>query len=489
MPFNSLFYIFFLAIVVIFYYAFPGKLRWVWLLIASAGYYITFIPVFILLLAGMVLANYFLAIWLSKVRDEKADRSLILIIMINIGVLAFFKYFNSLFPGIKLNLFGFELFTKTYLVNTLILPLGLSYFTFTVLSYQIEVKRKAIQPEMHFGYFSLYLLFFPKIAQGPIERPQFLLPQLRKSNTVNYDLIADGFKLMLWGYFKKIVVADRLALYVNAVYSNSESHNGTTFGIATILFAFQIYADFSGYTDIALGSAKLFGIDLTNNFKRPYFAASIKEFWDRWHISFSTWLRDYLFLPLAYFFAHKMRKPKYFFVSTEKWIYLFSILITFAVCGIWHGVGWTYLTWGILFGIYLSYANLTKNVHKNIRKRFHIKKTSGLYIFYKVLSTFLLVSFAWIFFRADSFNDALYVIKKIFTGYGVPYLDLLNLAYSFLGIAIILIKDIKDEYLPGRIRLLTNKNLWIRYVSYLIILFMIILLGVSEGGGFVYLQF
>jgi len=358
-----------------------------------------------------------------------------------------------------------------------------------MLSYQIEVKRKTILPEKHFGYFSIYLLFFPKIAQGPIERPLFLLPQLRKTNPVNYDLLAEGFKMMLWGYFKKIVVADRLALYVNAVYNKPEDHNGTTFVLATILFAFQIYADFSGYTDIALGSAKLFGIDLTNNFKRPYFAASVKEFWDRWHITFSTWLRDYLFLPLAYFFAHRMKKQQYLYVSAEKWIYLFSIMITFAACGIWHGVGWTYLAWGILFGIYLSYANFTKDLYKTIRKRLNIKKTSNLYLFYKVLTTFLLVSLAWIFFRADSISEALFIIRKTFTDHGLPYLDLLNLTYSFIGIAVIIIKDYKDEYHLGKIRLLSNKSIWIRYASYLIVIFMIILLGVSEGKGFVYFQF
>jgi len=489
MAFNSLYYLFFLAIVAIIFYVFPGKLRWVWLLIASIGYYLTFIPVFLLLLAGMVLINYFLAIWLSNFRDERADRSLFLIVIINIAILAFFKYFNSFFPGNKLDLFRFDLFTQADPVKSLILPLGLSYMTFTILSYQIEVKRKTILPEKHLGYFSLYLLFFPKIAQGPIERPQFLLPQFRKSNAVNYDLIAEGFRLMLWGYFKKIVVADRLALYVNAVYNKPEDHNGTTFVLATILFAFQIYADFSGYTDIALGSAKLFGIDLTNNFKRPYFATSIKEFWDRWHITFSTWLRDYLFLPLAYFFAHRMKKQQYLYVSAEKWIYLFSIMITFAICGIWHGVGLTYLVWGILFGIYLSYANFTKDLYKTIRKRLNIKKTSNLYLFYKVLTTFLLVSLAWIFFRADSISEALFIIRKTFTDHGLPYLDLLNLTYSFIGIAVILIKDYKDEYHLGKIRLLSNKSIWIRYASYLIVIFMIILLGVSEGKGFVYFQF
>lgn len=489
MAFNSFLYPFFLAIVVLLYYIFPGKVRWMWLLAASIGYYLSFIPVFLLLLIVLVPVNYFLAIRLSKLHENKAAGSMIGIVIINIAVLAFFKYFHFLVPGFSTDSFYFGAFTEADRMNSMILPLGLSYITFTLLSYQIEVKRKNIQPESHFGYFSIFLLFFPKIAQGPIERPQILLPQLHKAPPANFNMLAEGFKLILWGYFKKIVVADRLALYVNAVYNNPENHNGTTFVLATFLFAFQVYADFSGYTDIALGSAKLFGINLTNNFKRPYLATSIKEFWDRWHITFSIWLRDYLFLPLAHFFAHRMKKQAYCLVSTEKWIYLVAVMITFAVCGAWHGVGWTYLAWGTLFGVYLSFANFTKEINKRIRKRFNIKKTSALYRFCNILITFLLVSFAWIFFRAGSIHEASLIINRIFTSYGLPYMDLMNLAYSFLGIAIICMKDYKDEYHAGQLMLLNNKRLWIRFASYLVIIFMILLLGVTEGSGFVYLQF
>jgi len=261
----------------------------------------------------------------------------------------------------------------------MVLPLGLSYLIFTVLGYQIEVKRQNIQPEKHLGYFSLYLLFFPRMAQGPIERPQHLIPQLRQNRQFNYNDLTEGLKLILWGYFKKLVVADRLAIYVNAVYNNNEQHNGTSLILATVFFAFQIYADFSGYTDIALGSARLFGINLTNNFKRPYLATSIKDFWDRWHITFSTWLRDYLFLPMAYSLTRRMKEPGYFLIATDKWVYMIAIMITFAVCGIWHGVGWTYLVWGVLFGVYLAYANMTKDFNKALRKKLHIKKKSQLY--------------------------------------------------------------------------------------------------------------
>jgi D-alanyl-lipoteichoic acid acyltransferase DltB (MBOAT superfamily) len=372
----------------------------------------------------------------------------------------------------------------------MILPLGLSYITFALLSYQIEVKRKTIQPEKHFGYFSLYLFFFPKIAQGPIERAQQLIPQLHQTHTFNYTMVAEGLKLMLWGYFKKLVVADRLAIYTNAIYNNSEQHNGSSLVVATIFFAFQIYADFSGYTDIALGSAKLFGFNLTDNFKRPYFATSIKEFWNRWHITFSTWLRDYIFLPLAFNLSGRMKKQKYFFVSSEKWIYLIVSIITFAICGIWHGVGWNYLFWGVLFGIYLTYSNWTKDFNKNIRKRFHIKKTSNYYLLYKTLITFILVTFGWIFFRADSITDAINIIRKIFTSTGAVFIPSpYDLIYSLIGIISLIIVDLNHEYFNGRWSVLNSKYPGVRIAGIVIIVLAILLIGVLDGGQFIYFQF
>jgi D-alanyl-lipoteichoic acid acyltransferase DltB (MBOAT superfamily) len=490
MVFNTVIYLFFLAIVVILYYVFPRRIGWIWLLIASIGYYMSFIPIFLFLLAGIVFVNYFLSIWLAKIPEDKNTRVLILIIILNILILAFFKYFNNLFPDNQLHLYNVDFFFRVDPINKMILPLGLSYITFTVLSYQIEVKRKTIQPEKHLGYFSLYLFFFPKIAQGPIERPQQLIPQLHQSHDFNYDMVVNGLKLMLWGYFKKLVVADRLAIYVNAVYNNSEHHNGTTLIVATIFFAFQIYADFSGYTDIALGSAKLFGFNLTNNFKRPYLATSIQDFWNRWHISFSTWLRDYIFLPLAYSLTNKMKKQKYLYVSADKWIYLIAIMVTFAICGIWHGVGWTYLFWGILFGVYLTYSNWTKDFHKNIRKRFHIRKTSNFYILYKISITFILVLFAWIFFRADSLNGAFYIIKKIFTSSGSVFYEIpSNLIFAVIGIISLIIIDLKREYYNDRLSVLYNKNPFVRIAGILFIVIVILLIGVLNGGQFIYFQF
>lgn len=490
MIFNSFVYILFLSIAVTLYYFLPKKFKWIWLLLASIGYYLSFIPVFLFLIGGIVFINYFIAIWLAKQSEDKSNQILALIILLNIMLLAFFKYFNLIFPDNELHLNNFDLFFPVDPKNKMILPLGLSYIIFTVLSYQIEVKRKTIQPERHFGYFSLFLLFFPKIAQGPIERPQQLIPQLHQNHTFSYTTVVEGLRLILWGYFKKLVVADRLAIYVNAVYNNHEQHNGTTLIVATVFFAFQIYADFSGYTDIALGSAKLFGFDLTNNFKRPYLATSIKDFWDRWHISFSTWLRDYIFLPLAYSLSGRMKKSSYLSVTADKWAYLISITVTFAICGIWHGVGWTYLLWGIIFGAYLTYSNWTKNLHKTIRKQFKIRKTSKYYVIYKVLMTFILVSFAWIFFRAESMNEAFFIIKKIFTLPGpVFYENPSNVIFGLVGIAVLIGIDIKHEYFSSRWLILNNKHALVRLTGIIIIVLTILLIGVFDGGQFIYFQF
>jgi D-alanyl-lipoteichoic acid acyltransferase DltB (MBOAT superfamily) len=297
-------------------------------------------------------------------------------------------------------------------------------------------------------------------------------------------------RLILWGYFKKLVVADRLAIYVNAVYGNSEHHNGSTLIVATVFFAFQIYADFSGYTDIALGSARLFGIKLTDNFRRPYLATSIKDFWDRWHISFSLWLRDYLFSPLAYFFSRRMKKEKYLFIKSGKLIYTFSILITFAICGIWHGVGWTFLLWGLLFGIYLTYSNWTREFSKKFRKRLRINKLSFLYITYKTVITFLLVLIAWILFKAASPGQALNIVVKILTTAGsVFYEKPTDLIFSLFGIMTIIAVDLKREYLNDRFSIFYNRWLPVRAAGIILIVLTILLAGVFDGGQFIYFQF
>jgi alginate O-acetyltransferase complex protein AlgI len=490
MVFNSLIYLLFLSLSAILFYILPGRFRWVLLLSASVLFYLSFIPVFLSLLIVIIVCNYYLARRLARVPDTRKRRELIVIVVINLLILAVFKYFNLIFPGNQIHLYNVDWFYRTSPIEKMILPLGLSYFIFTVLSYQIEIKRKTIQPENHFGYYSLYLLFFPKISQGPIERPQSLIPQLKLQQSFNYDMVVEGLKLILLGYFKKLVVADRLAIYVNAVYDNSEYHNGTSLLIATIFFAFQIYADFSGYTDIALGSARLFGIKLTNNFNRPYFATSIKEFWNRWHITFSNWLRDYIFLPIAFYLSNKLKKEKYFLITTEKWIYLIASMITFTICGIWHGEAWTYLVWGVLFGVYLTYANWTEKLSKNFRKRYKIRKSSKGYIAYNIVITFILVSIAWIFFRASSLADAGIIIKKILTSFSKPFYESpANILFALFGILTLIAMDFNTEFFESRFSLLNNRYYLVRIATIVAMIVTILLIGVFDGGQFIYFQY
>jgi alginate O-acetyltransferase complex protein AlgI len=490
MVFTSLFYLFFIGFVAITYYILPGKYRWILLLIASIGYYLSFIPVYLLLLLVLVAINYLLAGWLAKVPSGRMNSSMFFIVLFNIGVLAIFKYSGNLLSVSWIHIRGVEFFGHSGSINRLIMPLGLSYFIFTVLSYHIEIKRKNIEPEKNFGYFSLYLLFFPRIAQGPIERPQNLLPQLRKPHPLDYGMISDGLKMMLWGYFKKLVVADRLAIYVDPVYNNYTHHNGTSLIIATFLYAFQIYADFSGYTDIALGSARLFGFNLTNNFRMPYLADSIKDFWNRWHITLSTWIRDYIFLPLAYFFSGRFQREKLLLLSKEKWLYMAATLITFAVCGLWHGEGWTFLCWGLLFGIYLSCSNWTGKTQKDIRKRLKIQKSSTSYRVYSIILTFLLVSFTWVLFRSDSLGSAMGIFKKIFTTSGIPYHEeIKNLVFGLSGLAVLVSLDLKREFFNDKLHLLYNNKTVVRIASITFLIIAILLIGVLDSSQFIYFQF
>lgn len=465
-------------------YFLPGKYQWLWLLVCSTIFYLTLLPVFLILFLVLIILNYYLGITIERA-GSKRNNNFILSVCINVVVLAFFKYFGfvqSLASDIK------KLSGENHLLK-IILPIGLSFFVFTIISYLIEVKRGTIKAEKHIGIFASSLLFFPKIMQGPIEKPGNIFPQFREARSFNYEMVVDGLKLMLWGYFKKLVVADRLAIYVNAVYGNYEQHSGISLLVATIFYSFQVYADFSGYTDIALGSAKVLGFNLTNNFNRPYFATSIKEFWNRWHISLSVWLRDYLFLPLAVILTGKMNKTKYLGLAAEKWIFMAATMITFAICGIWHGEGLNFLIWGLLFGIYLTIANWSLGLNKIIRKRLYISKKSAGYRLYSILVTFILITFAWIFFRADNTHDALSIVKSIISLNGSLFLDKTTMVYSMIGVVILLLVEIKREFSQPSPLLFITKNRFIEYLEYTSLAIIILLFGVFDGGQFIYFQF
>jgi alginate O-acetyltransferase complex protein AlgI len=485
MLFNSLPYLFFLTAVSAILYLIPSKYQWLWLLVCSAFFYYTLLPLYLILFFVLIFLNYYFGIAIER-SEQKRNFIFVLSVSINIIVLAFFKYFGffqSLTSKIK------ELSVNDHLLM-IILPVGLSFFIFTVLSYLIEIKRGTIKAEKHLGIFASSLMFFPKIMQGPIERPGNIFPQFREEKCFNYDMVSEGLKLILWGLFKKLVVADRLAIYVNAVYGNYEHHSGITLLVATIFYSFQIYADFSGYTDIALGSAKVLGFNLTNNFNRPYFSTSIKEFWNRWHISFSLWLRDYLFLPMAVFFAGEMKRTKYLGLAVEKWIFLFATMITFAVCGIWHGEGINFLIWGLVFGVYLTLANWTFGFNKKLRKIFGISKKSKFYKVYGISATFILVTFAWVFFRSGSLQESIVILQKIFTFQGSFFIGSpAYLIYSLFSIIILVSVEMKTEYFKTSISFFHHSKVWVRNLSYTFLVLMILLIGVFDEGQFIYFQF
>lgn len=437
-----------------------------------------------ILFFALVILNYCLGLAIER-SDTKRNFIFIVGICFNVFVLAFFKYFgffHSLVTEIK-GLSEHDPLLK------IILPVGLSFFIFTILSYLIEIKRSTVKAERHIGIFASSLLFFPKIMQGPIEKPGSIFPQFKEEKYFNFEMVIEGLKLMLWGFFKKLVVADRLAIYVNAVFDNYEHHSGLSLIVATIFYSFQIYADFSGYTDIALGSAKILGFNLTNNFNRPYFANSIKDFWNRWHITLSVWLRDYLFLPIAVSLAGKMNKTMYLGFSIQKWIFMLATIITFAICGLWHGEGLNFLLWGLLFGIYLTIANWTLGFNKKLRKKLGISRKSKVYRLYGILITFILVSFNWIFFRADTTQDALNIIKSIYELNGPLFLDKTTMVYSLIGLVLLIYLETKREfgqksYLPFK-----TKYWFIEHLEYVSLTMIIILIGVFDGGQFIYFQF
>jgi D-alanyl-lipoteichoic acid acyltransferase DltB (MBOAT superfamily) len=382
----------------------------------------------------------------------------------------------------------------------IIFPLGISFFIFTAISYLIDIKKKVIQPEKNAGILVTYFLFFPKLIQGPIERAGNVIPQFTRNTKFNYDDVTSGLKLMAWGFFKKLVIADRLAAVVNGVYADPGKYDGLTLVTATIFFAFQVYADFSGYTDIAVGASRVMGIRIMQNFHAPYLSVSIKDFWNRWHISLSQWLRDYLFLPVSYAVSRRMKNNRYLGIKTEYWIYTVAAFVTFLICGLWHGVGWNYIVWGILFAVYLSFAQFTLRQRKKINRSTGLAGKPRFLKFIQILTTFFLVTFAWIFFRANDLPDAFLVIGNSIHGWSVPGLVASVQVLSGFGLTFneFFIVLISVSLLMTADRLSENETIdlyilhrpvVLRWLIYYAILIAILLYGVFEKRPFIYQQF
>ncbi len=476
MLFNSFHFVFFFIIVTSLYFAIPYKKRWLLLLLSSCYFYMAFVPIYILILGFTIVIDYFAGIYIENAEGKRRKLFLIFSLIANIGVLAVFKYYNFINTNFSFLLHGFGLNNPIPYLSIL-LPIGLSFHTFQAMSYTIEVFRGNQKAEKHFGIYSLYVMFYPQLVAGPIERPQNLLHQFREKHNIDYYRIIEGLKLILWGLFKKLVIADRLAVYVNAVYNNPKEHNGITFILATIFFAYQIYCDFSGYSDIAIGTAKVMGFKLMTNFNRPYFAKNISEFWKRWHISLSTWFKDYLYISLG---GNRVSVPKWYF----------NLFIVFVISGLWHGANWTYIIWGALNGFYLVFAIISKGFRGKINKIIKIEKIPILNNFFQIIFTFSLVCFAWIFFRANNIDDAFFIVKKIFSPSGGLYIaETQQMLYCIISITILFIIETKIEFFSNK-RILIKTNYWFsEYLAYAILIFMILLIGVFDGSQFIYFQF
>jgi D-alanyl-lipoteichoic acid acyltransferase DltB (MBOAT superfamily) len=485
MLFNSFTFLIFFPVVATMYFVLPQRWRWAWLLAASCYFYMAFIPVYILILFFTIAIDYVAGILIENASGRRRKWYLVMSIVANVGVLAVFKYFNFL----NANLHSIaEVFHWPYDIPPLniILPIGLSFHTFQAMSYTIEVYRGNQRAERHLGIYALYVMFFPQLVAGPIERPQNLLHQFYEKHQFEYERVTSGLKRMAWGLFMKVVIADRLARYVNVVYNDPLSFQGLTLVVATIFFAFQIYCDFAGYSHMAIGAAEVMGFKLMRNFDRPYLSKSISEFWSRWHISLSSWFRDYVYIPLG---GNRVARPRWYY----------NLFITFLLSGLWHGANWTFVIWGALNGFYLIFALVTKNARDSLSRAVGLASRPRLHDTVKVLTTFALACFAWIFFRAHSLSDALHVIRAsvarptmhqllpdILRAEGITKIEL---GFSFLLIAGLM----TFELLSTRISVAHKFRMqpaWVRWPAYYAVCMAIWLLGIStEAKAFIYFQF
>lgn len=471
MLFNSLLFLVFFPTVVLIYFLLPPRFRWLFLLIASYYFYMNWQPIYALLISFSIFTTWLCGVLLDKTDDVRRRKLyLTLSLLINFGILFLYKYYNF----INTSVFSvFEYFNIRWEVPNLdvLLPVGISFYTFQAVGYTIDVYRKDIKAEKHIGIYALFVTFFPQLVAGPIERSINLLPQFREIKKCTIANLSAGFKLVLWGFFLKIVLADRLGLYVDAIFNNVDKHTGSSHALASFFFAFQIYGDFAGYSLIAIGVAKMMSFSLMTNFSRPYLATSVTTFWSRWHISLSTWFKDYLYIPLGGNRGSKVRT-------------YFNLFLTFFVSGIWHGANFTFIIWGALHGLY---STLEKGL--GLERKKYGNKLSFKIVF-NIFLTFLMVDFAWIFFRANNLTDAWKIIVKIFTDFGSALFVRWEIFFvAIICMTILFFKEITDEFFPNKFELLNNKNKYVRIIAMALLFCLIIFLGIFDSGQFIYFQF
>lgn len=476
MLFNSFEFLVFFPVVIIVYFLLPKRFRRYFLLAASCHFYMSFIPKYMFILGFTTTVDYTGARLIEHFADNRKLKkaSFITALLLNIGLLIIFKYLGML--GDFVNVFGHTLNLGTVAVPEIILPIGISFHTFQSMGYLIDVYMGRQKAEHDFFQFALFLMYFPQLVAGPIERGSNLFDQLKKDHSLKTENFSIGWRYMLWGMFKKVVVADNLSMVADLVFGNVHSYGGTMLIAAILCFAFQIYCDFSGYSDIAIGAAKIMDIDLMRNFDTPYFSLSPAEFWRRWHISLSTWFRDYVYIPLG---GNR--------VSTPRWCV--NQLVTFGISGIWHGANLTFAVWGLLNGLYIIAVRMLKPVKEFFKKLTRIDKIPLIPALLSAALTFAVINFSWIFFRAESFSDAFYVIGNMF---GESYGDMLGLSqfrlYICKVVPFVLIGTELCMKTPKIVELFRRSQV-LRIAVYSLCVSAIVLFGAYDNQAFIYFQF
>ncbi|MCB9170611.1 MAG: MBOAT family protein [Flavobacteriales bacterium] len=490
MSFNSVRFLVFYTVVVLAFFGLRHRFRWIMLLIASLYFYMSWRAEYVLLILLSGVIDYWASWQMGKREDIHARRPfLILSLCSNLGLLFSFKYFNFLNDSARQVVEHFGAHYPIPMLDVL-LPVGISFYTFQTMSYSIEVYWGRMRPEKHFGIYMLYVCYFPQLVAGPIERAQNLLHQFRQRVTFDHARVSSGLKLMAWGLFKKVMIADRVAPMVDNVYNSPGQHGGPAYILATILFAIQIYCDFSGYSDIAIGSARVMGVDLMRNFRSPYFSRNISEFWRRWHISLSTWFRDYVYIPLG---GNR----------TVKWRWYYNLFITFFLSGIWHGANWTFVIWGALHGLYLIFAIVSTEWRDRLGRMIGLDKAPVLNAAVQITITLVLVLLGWVFFRANHVRDAFTVLAGMGSGHGAwfgpaaksLYAPLVGAGFSdmVLAVAAICVLIVVDilQGLPGGVNgLLARRPTWQRWTVYYGLVGSMVFLGAYyRVVPFIYFQF
>jgi len=491
MLFNSFSFLIFFPIVVLVYFAIPKKVRWIWLLISSYYFYMNWNAVYGMLLLASTFVTWIVGRLVERYRDKRALCKGILVagIIIDLGVLAYYKYFSFLAANLNIVLSKSGV-SFAMPVFDIILPVGISFYTFQALGYSIDVYRGDIKAEKNFFRYALFVSFFPQLVAGPIERSTNLLRQLKTETTFNYENMRRGLCMMAWGYYLKLVVADNATIVIDTVYGDISRYSGWYLVVATILFAFQIYGDFGGYSMIAIGAAKVMGFDIMENFNAPYMAQSVTEFWHRWHVSLSQWFRDYLYIPLGGNRKSVIRK-------------YINVMIVFLVSGLWHGASWSFVIWGGLNGLFQVIEGVFKKSAERILNALKIDTASHCFIALKVLVTFALVDFTWLFFRAQSAGKGVAIIKGMLFGnnpwvlfdgalYGLG-LSQKALGALFLAIAFLMFYDYKKVRGVNLIDWVLKQQFVFRLMIYVIFVGIILVFGAWGGGysenTFLYFQF